>query len=330
MTQCLEDVRENHKELIRRWGASATILLKNSNNTLPLRAGKCGQTSVGNIGVFGNAAVDPSEGLVASPDAPPEGDEYGVITIGGGAGGGRNSYIVSPLDVIKAKANELGAMVQYISSNDVLAKNDFRSIYPIPDICLVFLKTWAAETNDRTSFELSWNSTLVFNNVASFCGQQKTVVVTNSAGVNTMPWANNPNVTAILVSHYSGQEAGNSIVDVLWGKTEPSGKLPYTIPKTAEDYGFPVVNLTGPDGSMERDSSKWQADFVEGQLIDYRHFDANDLDPLYEFGFGLGYTTFGSALTSTLRSFSKMHRLLSLIRRPRLPPAVMLTFGPSF
>lgn len=116
--------------------------------------------------------------------------------------------------------------------------------------------------------------------------------MTNSAGVNTMPWADNPNITAILAAHYPGHEIGNSIVDVLWGDTEPSGRLPYTIPKREEDYNLPVVNLTGADGGRELDSDKWQADFTEGQLIDYRHFDANDIEPLFEFGFGLGYTTF--------------------------------------
>ncbi|WAO95964.1 Beta-glucosidase [Fusarium falciforme] len=284
------DVRENHHELIRKWGASATVLLKN-NGTLPF-GGKssCAQKPIHNIGVFGNAAVDPAEGLVFPPNSPPEGPEYGFLSIGGGAGSGRNSYVVSPLDAIKDKAKESDAIVQYIASNDVLARNDFRSVFPKPDICLVFLKTWAAETYDRTSFELSWNSTVVVNNVAKFCGRHKTVVVTNSAGVNTMPWANN--VTAILAGHYGGQEWGNSLVDVLWGKTEPSGRLPYTIPKAAADYDLPVVNLTGPDGLVERDSSKWQADFTEGQLIDYRHFDAKEIEPLYEFGFGLGYTTF--------------------------------------
>lgn len=284
------DVRAHHHELIRKWSASATILLKN-DGALPLLANTpMDHMSIHNIGVFGNAAIDPVEGLVTPPDTPANGPEFGFLSIGGGAGSGRNSYVVSPLDAIKTKAKESGATVQYIASNGVLAKNDFRSVFPRPDICFVFLKSWAAETDDRESLELGWNSTLVVNNVAAFCGRDRTVVITNSAGVNTMPWASN--VTAILAGHYAGQEWGNSIVDVLWGKTEPSGRLPYTIPKLSTDYDIPVINLTESDGSTERDSSKWQADFTEGQLIDYRHFDAKGIEPLYEFGFGLGYTKF--------------------------------------
>lgn len=62
------------------------------------------------------------------------------------------------------------------------------------------------------------------------------------------------------------------------------------MPKWPKDYDFPVVNLTEPDGSLVRDSSKWQSDFTEGHLIDYHHVDAKNIEPLYEFSFGLGYT----------------------------------------
>lgn len=282
------DVRGDHHKLIRKQGASASVLLKNKNEFLPLELAK-----TKNIGVFGNAAITPTEGLFYTETSDPlYGPEYGPITVGGGAGSGRNSYLVSPLQAVQSHAGKINATVQHLASHDVISDNDFRSIYPVPDVCLVFLKSWAAETHDRPSFELDWNSTAVVKNVAQFCGADKTVVVTNSAGVNTPPWAKNDNVTAILATHYPGQEVGNSVVDVLWGQTEPSGRLPYTIPKTEEDYNFPVVNITDAEGNPSRDSTMWQADFTEKQLIDYRHFDAKGIEPLYEFGFGLGYTTF--------------------------------------
>ena len=103
-----------------------------------------------------------------------------------------------------------------------------------------------------------------------------------------MPWADHPNVKAILAAHLPGEESGNSLVDVLWGDVEPSGRLPYTIPKSASDYDIPVTNLTGRDVGRYG----WQANFTEGLMIDYRHFDSLDIQPLYEFGYGLGYTTF--------------------------------------
>lgn len=102
-----------------------------------------------------------------------------------------------------------------------------------------------------------------------------------------MTFADNENVTAILAAHYPGQESGNSIVDVLYGDVNPSGHLPYTIAYEASDYNGPIVtnvNTTGKDD--------WQSYFDEKLEIDYRYFDAQNIDVRYEFGFGLSYTTF--------------------------------------
>ncbi|KAH6672090.1 glycoside hydrolase family 3 protein [Halenospora varia] len=274
------DVRQDHKKLIRKMGAAGVVLLKNTNGTLPL----CNPT---NIGVFGNSAGDLTDGLYyegTKASGTGFGFQQGTLSVGGGSGTGRSTYIMSPLQTIRERSD---ARVQYILDNEFIAAGDLSSIYPTPDVCLVFLKTWASEGYDRTSFENNWDSTAVVNNVAAKC--PKTVVITHSGGVNTMPWASNPNVTAILAAHYPGQESGNSIVDVLYGDVNPSGRLPYTIPAKEGDYDIPIVNVTGPEAL---DSSAWQADFTEGLFIDYRHFDAKNITPLYEFGYGLSYTTF--------------------------------------
>ncbi|THX00439.1 hypothetical protein D6D13_09506 [Aureobasidium pullulans] len=103
-----------------------------------------------------------------------------------------------------------------------------------------------------------------------------------------MPWADNPNVTAILAAHYPGEESGNALVDVLWGAVEPSGRLPYSIPRNSSDYGPPILSSV----ANATDPNAWQVDFTEGQMIDYRQFDANGTEALYEFGFGLSYSNF--------------------------------------
>ncbi|KAK1147602.1 hypothetical protein N8T08_000944 [Aspergillus melleus] len=273
------DVRGNHSSLIREMGAAGTVLLKNVDNTLPIQSPKV-------IGVFGNDAPDVTTGLLYPGSDYPF--EIGTLTVGSGSGSGRNPYVVSPLEAIKARAKNEDSRVIYLTDNNLIANGDFRSIYPYPDICLVFLKSWISEGSDRTSLEADWNSAQVVNNVASIC-PGKTVVITHTGGVNTMPWADNENVTAILAAHYPGQESGNSIVDILWGDVNPSGKLPYTIAKDAADYEIPILNLTGPAAT---DPNAWQLNFTEGLMIDYRHFDKKDITPLYEFGFGLSYTIF--------------------------------------
>lgn len=279
------DVRDDHARFIRRKAAEATVLLKNDNSLLPLK-----KHTPSVIGVFGNDAADLTQGLVydgPQSEFPDFGYDIGTLVIGGGSGGGRNSYVVSPLEAMKARAKEHDFRLEYITDNAVLARNDFTGIYPNPDVCLVFLKTWAREGVDRLAFEADHNSTQVVNNVAERCNQ--TIVITHSGGINTMPWANHPKVSAILAAHYPGQETGNSIADVIFGDVNPSGRLPYTIAKRKKDYNAGVFNLTGPSRT---DSSAWQVDFDEGLFIDYRHFDQKNITPLYEFGFGLSYTTF--------------------------------------
>lgn len=92
------------------------------------------------------------------------------------------------------------------------------------------------------------------------------VVVINNAGLNVLPFADHPNVTAILVAHLGGQEAGNSIVDVLYGKVNPSGKLPYTMPLKESDFDFaPLTNST--ELIFTHDANAWQADFKEVNLF---------------------------------------------------------------
>lgn len=275
------DVRANHAQGIRELGAAGTVLLKNLNGALPL-------TNETSFGLFGNDAPDPTLGsvyLVYGNDAI--GNEMGTLDIGGGSGTVRHTNLVSPLEAIKTKVKSLGGRVQWLYDNNEIADGRFRSIYPLPQVCLLFLKAFATEGLDRADIEFQWNATMAVESTAKLC--PNTIVVTHGPGVVSMPWADNENVTAILAAHYPGEETGNSIADVLWGAVEPSGRLPYSIPKAAADYGPPLVEL-GPNVT---DPNAWQADFVEGQMIDYRHFDAtNGTEPLYEFGFGLSYTTF--------------------------------------
>ncbi|KPM34292.1 putative beta-glucosidase G [Neonectria ditissima] len=298
------DVRGDHATLIRQLASEGTVLLKNANSTLPLKSPK-------SIGIFGNDAADPTNGLTYGGDAY----EIGTIDIGGGSGTGRHVYLVSPLEAVRAQATKLGARLQHIIHNKALAADDFLGLYPIPDVCLVFLGTFASEGWDRVEYEADWNSTLVVQNVAKRC--PNTVVITHSAGITTMPWAGNENITAIVAAHLPGQESGNSIVDVLWGNVNPSAKLPYSIPINETDYDIPIVSL----GAAEVTSpGSWQADFTEGQLIDYRHLDAYGIDPLYEFGFGLSYTTF------ELQSQLAVDRL---VKRPAARPPKAKTATPG-
>lgn len=277
------DVRDDHEVLIRELGAAGIVLLKNENNALPLKTPM-------NIAVFGNDAGDDIEGLYydAIPNTSDIGFKQGVLASGGGSGTGRFSFLIPPLQAIKNKAASYNgkALVQYVLDNEEITSG---SAWPIiqpqpPDVCLVFLKTWATEGYDRlnldvskscglqskialTLYKVDWHGNNVTETIAAHCSN--TIVITNSGGLNVLPWANNPNVTAILAAHYPGEEVGNSIVDVLWGDVNPSGKLPYTIAYEACDYDFaPIVNSTALQDT--EDPNAWQSNFEERLLIDYR------------------------------------------------------------
>jgi beta-glucosidase len=301
------DVRRNeHSELIRSLGAAGTVLLKNSRHTLPLKQPM-------NIGVFGNAAADLSQGqysLVVDQSGNFEGDyDIGTLPVGGGSGTGRLASIMSPLSAVKSRAESYGALVQYITSNEAIINGGLSSLAPLPlDVCIVFLKSWASEGDDRTTLVAGWNSTLVVELVANLCSN--TVVVLHGAAPNVLPWANHPNVTAIIVAHFPGQEIGNAITDILWGDINPSGRLPYTIAHNELDYAFNIINSTALQRTT--DPNAWNADFIEGNEIDYKWFDANNASVAFEFGFGLSYSKF---------EFSKLRTTLLVGNAPRNPDA---------
>jgi len=123
--------------------------------------------------------------------------------------------------------------------------------------------------------------------LVAFVAQQNpnTVVIIHSTGpIIVEDYKNNPNVTAILWAGLPGQESGNSLTDVLYGKVNPQAKSVFTWGKNRTDWGVDVVYETAED--------PLQLNFNEGVFIDYRHFDAAGIEPSYEFGFGLSYTTF--------------------------------------
>ncbi|KAJ6185947.1 hypothetical protein N7519_007248 [Penicillium mononematosum] len=251
------DVRGDHAELIRKLAAEATVLLKNEKQALPLKAPK-------NIAIFGNDAGENTMGAVNEATF-----EFGNLAAGGGSGTGRFTYLVSPLEAIKTRAKEDDALVQYFLNNTQIATKNVTDLWvpatPMP--------TWAEEGADREHLTVDYNGNEVVESVAKSCNN--TIVITHSSGINVLPWANHPN------------EAGNSIVDVLYGDVNPAGHLPYTIAKNATDYNAPPTTEVSTDGTHD-----WQSWFDEKLEIDYRYFDAKNISVQYEFGFGLSYTTF--------------------------------------
>ena len=207
---------------------------------------------------------------------PPE-TAMGTLIVGGGSGSNTPAYINSPYDALQAQAYEDGTSIFY----------DFSSTDPnvagSSDACLVFINEYASEVWDRPGLADPDSDELV-SNVASKCNN--TIVVIHNAGIRLVDaWIENPNVTAVLYAHLPGQDAGRSLVSVLYGDVSPSGRLPYTVAKSPDDYG----DLQGP---CKDSGTSPQCDFTEGVNIDYRSFLARNVTPRYEFGYGLTYSSF--------------------------------------
>lgn len=97
------------------------------------------------------------------------------------------------------------------------------------------------------------------------------------------------NIGAILISWYPGMEGGNAIADVLTGKIEPSGRLPFTWEKDIMDY---ACHANGSYPGLRSNGDDPYTEYLEGELIGYRYSDRRGNVPYYPFGGGMGYTTF--------------------------------------
>jgi beta-glucosidase len=106
------------------------------------------------------------------------------------------------------------------------------------------------------------------------------VVINAGSPVAMDPWIDQ--VSAVLMLWYGGQEGGHALASVLFGDFTPSGKLPVTFPRKLEDtpaFGhYPGDNL--------------HTEYAEGIYVGYRHFDRDNIAPLFPFGHGLSYTKF--------------------------------------
>ncbi|CAK7199668.1 hypothetical protein SEUCBS139899_002351 [Sporothrix eucalyptigena] len=274
------------------------VLVKNTNNTLPLKtprflsifgysaraAAQNDYTSNISPWTYGTEAANSSDtlnGFLGNQDRNPLGiAPNGTLFSGGGSGASSQTLVSAPFDAIQQQAWKDGTQLFWdFTSQDP-------SVNAASDACLVFGNAWASESFDRPAIQDDYTDQFI-SNVAARCNN--TIVVLHNAGVRLVdPWIDHPNVTAVMYAHLPGQYSGQALVSLLYGAANPSGKLPYTVAKNASDYGT-VLDPAQPSGIWAEFP---QANFTEGVFIDYRHFDANNITPRFEFGYGLSYTTY--------------------------------------
>lgn len=271
------DVQADHNVVARAVARDAITLLKNEDNTLPLKANA-------SLKVFGSDAGANPDGLNSCADA---GCNKGVLTMGWGSGTARLPYLITPEDAIRNKSSTTEFFITDDFPGDDVTPND-------NDIAIVFVNADSGENyitvesnpGDRTTAGLyTWHGgdDLVKDAAEVF---STVVVVVHTVGpIILEEWIDLPSVKSVLFAHLPGQEAGNSLVDVLFGDYSPSGHLPYTIPTAESNYPDSVSIIESGLGQI-------QDTFTEGLFIDYRHFQKTNTTARYPFGHGLSYTTF--------------------------------------
>lgn len=281
------DVRANHTALIRENGGKSIILLKNTNNALPLSKPRT-------VSIFGANAGPVLGGPNTAFSVEGSGPTFqGHLASGSGSGQVSFPYLITPEAAIVSRASQDGTMLKWLlndtytdstsgsvlsfGSSTTASTPSFDTYAENTDVCLCFINALAGEGADRTELYNEDQDTMI-NTVAANCNN--TIVIVSTTGARLLDqWIENENITAVLYSSPLGQESGNSITDVLYGDVNPSARLTYTIAKNESDYNVGLCYTK-------------QCNFTEGVYIDYRYFDQQNVSVRYPFGHGLSYTSF--------------------------------------
>jgi beta-glucosidase len=244
-----------HWQFARDAAAQGMVLLQNNGSLLPLGS------SVHKIAVIGSVAS-------VSP-----------VSTGGGSASVKLPYNVTPLAGITSRAG--GGMTVSYAQGDGASVSQAAQLATNSDVAIVCVGQQTSEGSDRGSLSLPSGQDALISAVAG--ANPRTIVVMYESSATLMPWANQ--VAAILMAWYPGQENGNALAQVLFGNINPSAKLPVTIPASASQVpASTAAQFPGINGHVS---------YSEGLQIGYRWYDAKNVTPLFPFGAGLSYTTFG-------------------------------------
>jgi beta-glucosidase len=267
------------------------VLLKNAGNQLPLNAATVksiavigGHADVGVISGGGSGQVDPAGGNAVAPPGGSSGDIMSLLS--------EWVYHRSPpLQAIREVAP--AARVTFDPGTDPAAAT---ALAKSADVAIVFAVQHESEGSDLPNLSLPNNQDALIQAVAA--ANPHTIVVLETGGPVTMPWIDQ--VSAVLESWYPGIRGGQAIARILFGETNPSGKLVITFPKSEADLPHPNATKQ-PAGPMQDvpgvpgwkiNPTPFDVNYDEGLKVGYKWYDAEKKDPLFPFGFGLSYTTF--------------------------------------
>ncbi len=245
---------DEHLAVAQEAAEKGAVLLKNESAALPLD-----ESALSRLAVVGLLADTPNTGDTGSSNTSP-------------------SFIVTPLQGIEEAVGS-AVTIDHIGK-DSLEPADETFIQQADAAIVVSGLTSDDEgegliaAGDRLELGLSPERVALIQNVAAL--NPRTIVVLQGGSAITMgDWL--PDIEALLMAWYPGQMGGHAIANLLFGDANPSGKLPLTIPRSVDD--LPPFDAISKSVTYR---------YFHG----YRHIDREGLDPQFEFGFGLSYTTF--------------------------------------
>ncbi|MGB8318658.1 MAG: glycoside hydrolase family 3 C-terminal domain-containing protein [Ignavibacteriaceae bacterium] len=254
----LDKYRE-HESVALQTAREGIVLLKNENNILPI------DNNIKNILITG--------------------DYVKKLARGGGSAEVDGYDIHSMLDELK---KIFGSNLNYV-------ENPTPGQIKSADIVLCNIGSDDSEGWDRP-FELPDDQE---NRVLQCVNNNSNtiVIVTSGSGIRMNDWSSK--AKAIIYAWYGGQMGNAALAEIIAGKTNPSGKLPVTIEKEFKDSpGFGYIPegeklYTGWSGDAENMHKVFNIYYTEGVFVGYRWYDSRHIEPLFPFGYGLSYTTFG-------------------------------------
>ncbi|MDP4150778.1 MAG: glycoside hydrolase family 3 C-terminal domain-containing protein [Bacteroidota bacterium] len=266
-----------HSKTVYDIAGESIVLLKNEKHLLPLQT-----AGIKTIAVIGNNAVQTFHlgGFGAGVKA-----RYEITALQGlkdALGPGFNilfqpGYNAPSMDYVRQHKIDIDQPdTAKVAAAAALARSS--------DIAILFIggnRDYESESRDRKDLRLPFGQQALVDAVTA--ANQNTIVVVIGGAPYDLTAINRNNHT-IVWAWYNGSEGGHALADVLTGKINPSGKLPFTFPASVDQSPAHYLRAYPGQGLKE--------EYKEGILVGYRWYDTKKIAPLYPFGYGLSYTTF--------------------------------------
>ncbi|GAA3194572.1 beta-glucosidase [Actinocorallia longicatena] len=189
---------------------------------------------------------------------------------------------VAGVDAIRQRAAQNGGTVTFDNGQNL---DSAKAVAQAADVVVVFGHYTEGEFADRPNLNLDGNGDALVDAVAT--ANPSTVVVLQTGSAVLMPWL--PKVKAVMEAWYAGDQQGTAIARLLYGDDNFTGRLPMTFPKALSDT--PTNTPAQFPGITDANGIR-QVSYSEGLKVGYKWYDAQGIQPLYEFGYGLSYTKF--------------------------------------